>query len=114
MQAKVEKEMCAVQDSSSASTSQAEKEEVDSRSIYVGDLVVELGLDLFAVNDEKFMDMFVSAAAIEVLQHKRQSLQNCQKMMKQRHKVEREANIMPKLDGRRIRKLQRLIQSLQP
>ncbi|MBA0810765.1 hypothetical protein Gohar_002724 [Gossypium harknessii] len=34
--------------------------------------------------------------------------------MKQRHKVEREANIMPKLDGRRIRKLQRLIQSSQP
>ncbi|MFQ6654208.1 hypothetical protein Gotur_025289 [Gossypium turneri] len=34
------------------------------------------------------------------------------KMMKQRHKVEREANIMPKLDGRRIRKLPRLIQSL--
>ncbi|KHG05419.1 3-oxoacyl-[acyl-carrier-protein] synthase I, chloroplastic [Gossypium arboreum] len=32
--------------------------------------------------------------------------------MKQRHKVEREANIMPKLDGRRIRKLQRLIQGL--
>nr|KJB72342.1 hypothetical protein B456_011G172400 [Gossypium raimondii] len=29
------------------------------------------------------------------------------KMMKQRHKVEREANIMPKLDGRRIRKLPR-------
>ncbi|MBA0794158.1 hypothetical protein Gohar_018509 [Gossypium harknessii] len=28
--------------------------------------------------------------------------------------MEREANIMPKLDGRRIRKLERLIQSLQP
>ncbi|TYI06073.1 hypothetical protein ES332_A10G133200v1 [Gossypium tomentosum] len=34
------------------------------------------------------------------------------KMMKQRHKVEREANIMRKLDGQRIRKLPRLIQSL--
>ncbi|PPD92726.1 hypothetical protein GOBAR_DD10340 [Gossypium barbadense] len=33
-------------------------------------LVVELGLDLFAVNDEKFKDTFVSPAAIEVLQHK--------------------------------------------
>ncbi|XVE63822.1 hypothetical protein DITRI_Ditri07aG0051200 [Diplodiscus trichospermus] len=38
MQAKVEKEMGAVQDSSSASASQAEKEEVDSRSIYVGNV----------------------------------------------------------------------------
>ncbi|KAI8032545.1 Polyadenylate-binding protein 1 [Camellia lanceoleosa] len=35
MQFKVEKEMGAVQDSSSPAT-QAEKEEVDSRSIYVG------------------------------------------------------------------------------
>ncbi|MBA0643700.1 hypothetical protein Goklo_027965, partial [Gossypium klotzschianum] len=42
-------------------------------------LVVELGLDLFAVNDEKFKDTFVSPAAIEVLQHKRQSLQNRKK-----------------------------------
>ncbi|XVF08549.1 hypothetical protein REPUB_Repub07fG0012700 [Reevesia pubescens] len=38
MQAKVEKEMGAVQDSSSASPTQAEKEEVDSRSIYVGNV----------------------------------------------------------------------------
>ncbi|KAE8661949.1 Polyadenylate-binding protein 2 [Hibiscus syriacus] len=38
MQAKVEKEMGSVQDSSSASASQAEKEEVDSRSIYVGNV----------------------------------------------------------------------------
>ncbi|KAK6250375.1 RNA recognition motif domain - like 10 [Theobroma cacao] len=38
MQAKVEKEMGAVQDSSSASATQAEKEEVDSRSIYVGNV----------------------------------------------------------------------------
>ncbi|KAF8380615.1 hypothetical protein HHK36_028103 [Tetracentron sinense] len=38
MQAKVEKEMGAVQDPSSASATQAEKEEVDSRSIYVGNV----------------------------------------------------------------------------
>lgn len=39
MQAKVEKEMSAVQeDSSSAAATQAEKEEVDSRSIYVGNV----------------------------------------------------------------------------
>ncbi|CBI26591.3 unnamed protein product, partial [Vitis vinifera] len=40
MQAKVEKEMGAVQDSSSASATQAEKEEVDSRSIYVGNMPI--------------------------------------------------------------------------
>ncbi|KAJ6339417.1 hypothetical protein OIU77_007393 [Salix suchowensis] len=38
MQAKVEKEMGAVQDSSGASATQAEKEEVDARSIYVGNV----------------------------------------------------------------------------
>ncbi|CAA0834512.1 Polyadenylate-binding protein 2 [Striga hermonthica] len=38
MQAKVEKEMAATQDSSGASATQAEKEEVDSRSIYVGNV----------------------------------------------------------------------------
>ncbi|XP_038685183.1 polyadenylate-binding protein 2 [Tripterygium wilfordii] len=38
MQAKVEKEMGAVQDSSSTSATQAEKEEVDARSIYVGNV----------------------------------------------------------------------------
>uniref|UniRef100_A0A2P2M8L5 RRM domain-containing protein n=3 Tax=Rhizophora mucronata TaxID=61149 RepID=A0A2P2M8L5_RHIMU len=38
MQAKVEKEMGPVQDSGSASATQAEKEEVDSRSIYVGNV----------------------------------------------------------------------------
>ncbi|KAK9293038.1 hypothetical protein L1049_021022 [Liquidambar formosana] len=38
MQAKVEKEMGAVQDSSGGSATQAEKEEVDSRSIYVGNV----------------------------------------------------------------------------
>ncbi|KHN01015.1 Polyadenylate-binding protein 2 [Glycine soja] len=39
MQAKVEKEMGAVQDSSGTSATQVEKEEVDARSIYVGTLV---------------------------------------------------------------------------
>ncbi|XP_008786202.1 polyadenylate-binding protein 2-like isoform X1 [Phoenix dactylifera] len=38
MQAKVEKEMGAVQDSSGAAATQVEKEEVDSRSIYVGNV----------------------------------------------------------------------------
>ncbi|KAK4433549.1 Polyadenylate-binding protein 1 [Sesamum alatum] len=38
MQAKVEKEMGGTQDSTGASASQAEKEEVDSRSIYVGNV----------------------------------------------------------------------------
>ncbi|XP_031383527.1 polyadenylate-binding protein 1-like isoform X2 [Punica granatum] len=38
MQAKVEKEMEAAPDSSSTSATQAEKEEVDSRSIYVGNV----------------------------------------------------------------------------
>ncbi|CAL1405600.1 unnamed protein product [Linum trigynum] len=38
MQAKVEKEMGAVQDSSGTSASLAEKEEVDARSIYVGNV----------------------------------------------------------------------------
>ncbi|XP_058087019.1 polyadenylate-binding protein 2-like [Magnolia sinica] len=38
MQAKVEKEMGAVQDPSGTAATQAEKEEVDSRSIYVGNV----------------------------------------------------------------------------
>nr|ACU16186.1 unknown [Glycine max] len=38
MQAKVEKEMGAVQDSSGTSATQAEKEEVDARPIYVGNV----------------------------------------------------------------------------
>ncbi|CAN8288148.1 unnamed protein product [Cochlearia groenlandica] len=44
-------------------------------------LVVALGLDLFAVNDGKFMDMFVAPGAIDVLQHERQQLQKRQKML---------------------------------
>ncbi|GLT83335.1 hypothetical protein SLE2022_016300 [Rubroshorea leprosula] len=44
-------------------------------------LVVALGLDLFGVNDEKFMDMFVAPGAIDVLQNERQSLQKRQKIL---------------------------------
>ncbi|XP_007021505.2 PREDICTED: dynamin-related protein 5A [Theobroma cacao] len=44
-------------------------------------LVVALGLDLFAVNDDKFMDMFVAPGAIDVLQNERQSLQKRQKIL---------------------------------
>ncbi|KAJ9182914.1 hypothetical protein P3X46_006847 [Hevea brasiliensis] len=42
-------------------------------------LVVALGLDLFAVSDEKFMDMFVAPGAIDVLQDERQSLHKVRK-----------------------------------
>nr|GME15145.1 polyadenylate-binding protein 2-like [Ipomoea batatas]GME19741.1 polyadenylate-binding protein 2-like [Ipomoea batatas] len=38
MQAKVEKEMCAVQDPASATASQSNREEVDSRSVFVGNV----------------------------------------------------------------------------
>ncbi|XP_061370760.1 dynamin-related protein 5A [Gastrolobium bilobum] len=44
-------------------------------------LVVALGLDLFAVNDEKFMDMFVAPGAIDVLQNERMSLMKRQKIL---------------------------------
>ncbi|KAL8223686.1 hypothetical protein R6Q57_019161 [Mikania cordata] len=44
-------------------------------------LMVALGLDLFAVNDEKFMDMFVSPGAIEILQNEKQNLHKRQKML---------------------------------
>ncbi|KAL5738048.1 hypothetical protein ACOSP7_030809 [Xanthoceras sorbifolium] len=44
-------------------------------------LVVALGLDLFAVNDEKFMDMFVAPGAIDVLQNERKSLEKRQKIL---------------------------------
>lgn len=43
--------------------------------------MVSLGLDLFAVNDEKFMDMFVAPGAIDDLQNERQSLQKRQKIL---------------------------------
>lgn len=42
---------------------------------------MELGLELFAVNDEKFMDMFVAPGAIDVLQSEKQSLQKRQKTL---------------------------------
>lgn len=43
--------------------------------------MVALGVDLFAVNDEKFMDMFVAPRAIDVLQNERQQLQKRQKIL---------------------------------
>lgn len=43
--------------------------------------MVSLGLDLFAVSDEKFMDMFVTPGAIDDLQNERQSLQKRQKIL---------------------------------
>ncbi|XP_021722822.1 dynamin-related protein 5A-like [Chenopodium quinoa] len=44
-------------------------------------LMVSLGMDLFAVNDEKFMEMFVAPGAIDILQNERQSLQKRQKVL---------------------------------
>ncbi|KAE8677070.1 Dynamin-related protein 5A [Hibiscus syriacus] len=44
-------------------------------------LVLAVGLDLFAVSDEKFMDMFIALDAIDVLQKERQSLQKRQKIL---------------------------------
>ncbi|OIT00718.1 PREDICTED: dynamin-related protein 5A [Nicotiana attenuata] len=44
-------------------------------------LLVALGLDLFAVNDEQFMDMFVAPGAIDTLENERQSLQKRQKIL---------------------------------
>nr|GEW82244.1 dynamin-related protein 5A [Tanacetum cinerariifolium] len=44
-------------------------------------LMVALGLDLFGVNDETFMDMFVAPGAIDNLQNERQSLQKRQKIL---------------------------------
>ncbi|KAK1416772.1 hypothetical protein QVD17_25888 [Tagetes erecta] len=44
-------------------------------------LMVALELDLFAVKDEKFMDMFVAPGAIDILQSERESLLKRQKML---------------------------------
>ncbi|KAK1414313.1 hypothetical protein QVD17_30057 [Tagetes erecta] len=44
-------------------------------------LMVALGLDLFAVNDENFMDMFVAPGAIDILQNERQNLHKRQKIL---------------------------------
>lgn len=43
--------------------------------------MLALGLDLFAVNDEKFMDMFVAPGAVDILQNERQSLHKRQKIL---------------------------------
>lgn len=43
--------------------------------------MLAIGLDLFAVNDERFMDMFIVPGAIDVLQNERQSLQKRQKIL---------------------------------
>lgn len=43
--------------------------------------MVSLGMDLFAVNDAKFMDMFVAPGAIDILQNERQSLKKRQKSL---------------------------------
>ncbi|ERN20483.1 dynamin-related protein 5A [Amborella trichopoda] len=44
-------------------------------------LVVALGLDLFAVTDDKFMDMFVAPGAVDMLHNERQSLHRRQKIL---------------------------------
>ncbi|KAL0306516.1 UNVERIFIED_CONTAM: Dynamin-related protein 5A [Sesamum radiatum] len=44
-------------------------------------LMIALGLELFAVTDDKFMDMFVAPGAIDVLQNEMQSLQKRQKIL---------------------------------
>ncbi|KAH6781047.1 Dynamin related protein 5A [Perilla frutescens var. hirtella] len=44
-------------------------------------LMVALGLDLFAVTDVKFMDMFIAPEAIDILHNEKQSLQKRQKIL---------------------------------
>ncbi|KAM0944673.1 putative dynamin GTPase [Dioscorea sansibarensis] len=44
-------------------------------------LVVALGVELFAVSDDKFMDMFVAPGAIDVLHSEKQSLHKRQKIL---------------------------------
>ncbi|KAL1556491.1 Dynamin-related protein 5A [Salvia divinorum] len=44
-------------------------------------LMVVLGLDLFAVTDVKFMDMFIAPEVIDMLQNEKQSLQKRQKTL---------------------------------
>ncbi|KAI3803479.1 hypothetical protein L1987_31631 [Smallanthus sonchifolius] len=44
-------------------------------------LMVALGMDLFAVKDEEFMDMFVAPGAIDILQNERESLLKLQKTL---------------------------------
>ncbi|CAN1345141.1 Dynamin-related protein 5A, partial [Linum perenne] len=45
------------------------------------ELVVTLGVELFAVTDDKFREMFVAPGAVEVLTTERQSLQKRQKIL---------------------------------
>jgi hypothetical protein len=44
-------------------------------------LFLALGFELFAVNDEKFMDMFVAPGSVDAIQNERQSLLKRQKML---------------------------------
>lgn len=43
--------------------------------------MVALGLDLFGVKDEKFMDMFVAPGAIDILKNEREVLLKRQKIL---------------------------------
>ncbi|XP_051128749.1 dynamin-related protein 5A [Andrographis paniculata] len=45
------------------------------------ELMVALGVDLFGVKDEKFMDMFVAPEAMDALENEKQSLQKRQKIL---------------------------------
>jgi len=42
-------------------------------------LFLALGFELFAINDDKFMNMFVAPGAVEAIQNERESLLKCQK-----------------------------------
>jgi hypothetical protein len=44
-------------------------------------LFLALGFELFAVNDEKFMDMFVAPGSVDAIQNERQSLLKRQKIL---------------------------------
>eukprot|EP01018_Ginkgo_biloba_P010218 Gb_33015 [translate_table: standard] len=44
-------------------------------------LIVALGLELFAVSDETFMDMFVAPGAVDLLQNERQSIEKRMKTL---------------------------------
>ncbi|CAO1944975.1 unnamed protein product [Urochloa humidicola] len=44
-------------------------------------LYLSLGFELFAVNDDKFMDMFVAPGAVDTIQNERQSLLKRQKIL---------------------------------
>ena len=42
-------------------------------------LFLALGFELFAINDDKFMNMFVAPGAVEAIQNERESLLKCQR-----------------------------------